>query len=118
MPTHESEQRRRLSPAAARAAPPASPRPFPKPDPSPLSPSSVTSLCRVLACKIQDFSRFRLRYETCYRLKNRGTDGTFPLLQPSWETFRLSPCLQGIQKFLGYTSHAWILTGSLMTSSS
>src|SRR5215471_273008 len=52
MPRHESEQRRRLSPPAARAAPPASPRPFPQPDPSPQSPSSVTSLCRVLACKV------------------------------------------------------------------
>src|SRR5205814_2961477 len=51
IPTHESEQLRRLSPPAARAAPPASPRPFPQPDPSPQSPSSVTSLCRVLACK-------------------------------------------------------------------
>src|SRR6516164_566783 len=51
---HESEQRRRLSPPAARAAPPASPRPFPQPDPSPQSPSSVTSLCRVLACKVAD----------------------------------------------------------------
>src|SRR6267143_3966067 len=87
MPTHESEQRRRLSPPAARAAPPALPRPFPQPDPSPQSPSSVTSLCRVLACKVaaptellcrspssgadlnQDFSRLRLRYGTCYRLK-------------------------------------------------
>src|SRR5215469_2872804 len=29
-----------------------SPRPFPQPDPSPQSPSSVTSLCRVLACKV------------------------------------------------------------------
>src|SRR5438876_8320268 len=52
IPTHESEQRRRLSPPAARAAPPALPRPFPQPDPSPQSPSSVTSLCRVLACKV------------------------------------------------------------------
>src|SRR6266513_3380070 len=52
MPTHESERRRRLSPPAARAAPPALPRPFPQPDPSPQSPSSVTSLCRVRACKI------------------------------------------------------------------
>src|SRR5215470_16830187 len=49
---HESEQLRRLSPPAARAAPPASPRPFPQPDPSLQSPSSVTSLCRVLACKV------------------------------------------------------------------
>src|SRR3954466_8688283 len=49
---HESEQRRRLSPPPARAAPPASPRRFPQPDPSPQSPSSVTSLCRVLACKV------------------------------------------------------------------
>src|SRR6266576_6859805 len=49
---HESEQRRRLSPPAARTAPPASPRPFPQPDPSPQSPSSVTSLCLVLACKV------------------------------------------------------------------
>src|SRR5215469_12101622 len=48
---HESEQRRRLSPPADRAAPPASPRPFPQSDPSPQSPSSVTSVCRVLACK-------------------------------------------------------------------
>src|SRR3954471_1120636 len=52
MPTRESEQRRRLSPLAARAAPPASPRPFPQPDPSPQSPSSVTSLCRVVVCKV------------------------------------------------------------------
>src|SRR5215470_16406127 len=52
IPTHESEQRRRLSPPVARAAPPASPRPFPQPDPSPQSPSSATSLCRVLACKV------------------------------------------------------------------
>src|SRR6266567_9463727 len=52
MPTHESEQRRRLSPPAARAAPPALPRPFPQPDPSQQSPSSVTSLCRVLACEV------------------------------------------------------------------
>src|SRR5215469_14267042 len=52
MPTRESEQRRRLSPPAARAAPPASPRPFPQPDPSPQSPSSLTSLCRFLACKV------------------------------------------------------------------
>src|SRR5438045_5470997 len=52
MPTHKSEQRRRLSPPAARAAPPALPRPFPQPDPSPQSPASVTSLCRVLACKV------------------------------------------------------------------
>src|SRR5262252_237939 len=52
MPTHESEQLRRLSPPAARAAPPASPRPFPQPDPSPQSPSSVTSPCRVLTCKV------------------------------------------------------------------
>src|SRR3954468_12461873 len=44
MPTHEREQRRRLSSPVARAAPPASPRPFPQPDPSPQSPSSVTSL--------------------------------------------------------------------------
>src|SRR5262249_22589579 len=36
---------------AARAAPLASSRPFPQPDPSPQSPSSVTSLCRVLACE-------------------------------------------------------------------
>src|SRR6266576_5566532 len=49
---HESEQRRRLSPPAARAALPASPRPFPQPDPSPQSPSSVTSLCRVFECKV------------------------------------------------------------------
>src|SRR5215472_6939151 len=49
---HESEQRHRLSPPAARAAPPALPRPFPQPDPSPRSPSSLTSLCRVLACKV------------------------------------------------------------------
>src|SRR5690348_10790805 len=42
---HESEQRRRLSLPAARAAPPASPRPFPQPDPSPRSPSSSASLC-------------------------------------------------------------------------
>src|SRR5262249_43210347 len=39
-------------PPAARAAPPASSRPFPRPDPSPRSPSSVTSLCRGLACKV------------------------------------------------------------------
>src|SRR6478672_10922488 len=52
MRTHESEQRRRLSPPAARAAPPALSRPFPQPDPSPQSLSSVTSLCRVLACKV------------------------------------------------------------------
>src|SRR5215472_14685240 len=52
MPPLESEPRRRLSPPAARAAPPASPRPFPQPDPSPQSPSSGTSLCRVLACKV------------------------------------------------------------------
>src|SRR5215469_8847279 len=49
MPTHESEQRHRLSPPAARAAPPALPRPFPQPDPSPQSPSSghlpVSSSC-------------------------------------------------------------------------
>src|SRR2546423_4510582 len=32
-------------------APAVSPRPFPQPDPSPQSPSSVTSLCRVLARK-------------------------------------------------------------------
>src|SRR5215510_11226452 len=37
---------------AARAAPSALPRPFPQPDPSPQSPSSFTSLDRVLACKI------------------------------------------------------------------
>src|SRR6516165_3079079 len=43
MTTHESEQRRRLSPPAARAAPPASPRPFPQPDPSPRSLSSSAS---------------------------------------------------------------------------
>src|SRR5258707_3816571 len=58
---HEPEQRHRRSsrprgwratPPAARAAPPASSRPFPQPDPSPQSPSSVTSLCRVLACKV------------------------------------------------------------------
>src|SRR4029450_5928648 len=58
---HEPEQRHRRSslprgwratPPAARAAPPASSRPFPRPDPSPRSPSSVTSLCRVLACKV------------------------------------------------------------------
>src|SRR5690348_825622 len=35
--------------AAARAAPPASSRPFPHPGPSPLSPSSVTSLRRILS---------------------------------------------------------------------
>src|SRR5437899_11059968 len=52
MPTHESEQRRRLSPPAARAAPSALPRPLPQPDPSPQSPSSFTSLDRVLDCKI------------------------------------------------------------------
>src|SRR5437899_8474449 len=52
MPTHESEQRRRLSPPAARAAPSALPRAFPQLDPSPQSPSSFTSLDRVLACKI------------------------------------------------------------------
>src|SRR6266850_2883237 len=74
IPTHESEQRRRLSPPAARAAPPASPRPFPQPDPSPQSPSSVTSLCRVLACKVAapTFVPRRVigfRYGTCYRLK-------------------------------------------------
>src|SRR5215469_14685859 len=51
MPTRESEQLRRLSPPAARAAPPASLRPFPQPDPSPQPPSSVTSLCRVLTWK-------------------------------------------------------------------
>src|SRR5262249_45260537 len=39
-------------PPAARAAPLASSRPSPQPDPSPQSPSSVTSLCRVLACKV------------------------------------------------------------------
>src|SRR5215831_18322751 len=57
---HEPEQRHRRSsrprgwratPPAARAAPPASSRPFPQPYPSSQSPSSVTSLCRVLACK-------------------------------------------------------------------
>src|SRR6185437_14483088 len=42
---HESEQRRRLSLPAARAAPPALPRLFPQPDPSPRSPSSSASLC-------------------------------------------------------------------------
>src|SRR5215831_10935981 len=52
MRTHESEQRRRLSPPAARAALPALPRLFPQPDLSPQSPSSITSLCRVLACKV------------------------------------------------------------------
>src|SRR4051794_5418701 len=41
---HESEQRRRLSLPAARAAPPASLHPFPQPDPSPRSPSSSASL--------------------------------------------------------------------------
>src|SRR5262249_50502217 len=60
---HEPEQRHRrnsrprgwrASPPAARAAPPASSRPFPQPDPSPQSPSSVTSLCRVLACTVAD----------------------------------------------------------------
>src|SRR5256885_7987980 len=58
---HEPEQRHRRSsrprgwrapPPAARAAPSTSSRPFPQPDPSPQSPSSVTSLCRVLACKV------------------------------------------------------------------
>src|SRR5215471_7599883 len=49
---HESEQRRRLSPPAARAAPPASPQPFPQSDPSLQSPSSVNSLCRVVECKV------------------------------------------------------------------
>src|SRR3954447_9776169 len=48
---HESEQRRRLSLPAARAAPSTSSRPFPQPDPSPRSPSSSASLCRVLSCK-------------------------------------------------------------------
>src|SRR4029450_7866067 len=57
---HEPEQRHRRSslprgwratPPAARPARPASSRPFPRPDPSPRSPSSVTSLCRALACK-------------------------------------------------------------------
>src|SRR5512135_2848167 len=43
---HESEQGRRLSPPAVRAAAPASPRPFPQPDPPPQAPSSVTSLRR------------------------------------------------------------------------
>src|SRR6478736_4472737 len=52
MPTHESEQRRRVSPPAARAAPAALSRPFPQPDSSPQSPSSFTSLDRVPACKI------------------------------------------------------------------
>src|SRR5215813_14853915 len=52
MRMHESEQLRRLLPPAARAAPPASPRPFPQPDPSPQSPSSVTSLCRLVECKV------------------------------------------------------------------
>src|SRR6516225_3235689 len=47
----ELEQLHRLLPPAARAAPPASPRPFPPPDPSLQSPSSVTSLCRVLTCR-------------------------------------------------------------------
>src|SRR5207249_7999483 len=42
-PTHEPERRRRLSPAAARAAPPASSRQFPQPGPSPRSPSSELS---------------------------------------------------------------------------
>src|SRR5262249_32536266 len=36
---------------AAWGAPSTSSQPFPQPDPSPQSPSSVTSLCRVLACK-------------------------------------------------------------------
>src|SRR6516225_3241816 len=49
---HESEQRRRLLPPAALAAPPALPRLFPQPAPSPQSPSSLTSLCRVLDCKV------------------------------------------------------------------
>src|SRR6266550_1250354 len=43
IPTHEPERRRRLSPAAARAAPPASCRQFPQPGPSPRSPSSELS---------------------------------------------------------------------------
>src|SRR5262245_31219435 len=38
--------------STARAAPSTSSRPFPQPDPSPQSPLSVTSLCRVLACKV------------------------------------------------------------------
>src|SRR5690348_17212697 len=42
---HESEQRRRLSLPAARAAPPASLSPFLQPDPSPRSPSSFASRC-------------------------------------------------------------------------
>src|SRR3954451_17145543 len=50
MPTHEPEQRRRLSPVPARAAPPASSRPFPRPHLSPQLPSSSTSLYPVLAC--------------------------------------------------------------------
>src|SRR5215475_11175221 len=48
MPTHESEQRRHLSPHAARAVPPASTRRFPQPGPSPRSPSLTASLCRDL----------------------------------------------------------------------
>src|SRR5262249_23780828 len=52
IPTHEPERQRRLSLPAARVAPPTSSRPFPQSDPLPQSPSSVTSLCRVLACKV------------------------------------------------------------------
>src|SRR5262249_45619544 len=55
IPTHEPEQRHRhssRSTPAARAAPSTSSRPFPQPYPSPQSPSSVTSQCRVLACKV------------------------------------------------------------------
>src|SRR5437773_854802 len=49
---HESEQPRCASSPEDRPAPPASSRPFRPPDLSPQSPSSVTSLCRVLACEV------------------------------------------------------------------
>src|SRR3954453_5135575 len=41
-----------FTPAAPPPGSAALPRPFPQPDPSPQSPSSVTSLVRVLACKV------------------------------------------------------------------
>src|SRR5215472_361834 len=70
MPTHESEQRRRLSLPVARAAPPALPRPFPQPDPSPQSPSSVTSLC--LSSILRQRLVFHV-YSQCMKSEDQST---------------------------------------------
>src|SRR6185437_1042673 len=67
---HEFEQRRRLSPPAARAAPPVLLPPFPQPDPSPQSPSFVTSLYRIpIRCSSTPLSQ-----KTGYRRETDQSD--------------------------------------------